>query len=44
MGDIKSNNKGVFLIVGILIALTVLGSFVDAGTVVNDEGFRHLRF
>ena len=44
MGETQSNKKGVVLMVGILMALTVLGAFVDASSVVNDEGFRHLRF
>lgn len=40
----KSSKQGVILTVGILMALAVFGSFVDAASTVNNGGFHHLRF
>jgi len=45
MGKLTTgDNKGVALMVGILLVLTVVGSFVDLGTMANAENFRYLRF
>ncbi len=44
MGEVKNNSKqAVVIMVGVLLALTVFGSFMEIGTVA-DESFRYLRF
>ena len=44
MGEVKNNSKqAVVIMVGVLLALTVFGSFVEIETAA-DESFRYLRF